>query len=103
WGAAHAFYQTITATFPNTYYATLARVRLEQAEVASAAPDAEAVEFLQSLPLPKAQPVPTVETPATRTRIERSRLLRTAGLDDLADTELRFGARNGAQPRLVAM
>ncbi len=40
---------------------------------------------------------------ATRVRIERSRLLRTAGLADLADAELRFGARNDGQPVLLAM
>jgi len=36
-------------------------------------------------------------------RIERSRLLRSAGLADLADSELRFGARNGGQPALLGM
>jgi soluble lytic murein transglycosylase len=36
-------------------------------------------------------------------RIERSRLLRTAGLADLADSELRFGARTDGQPPLLAM
>jgi soluble lytic murein transglycosylase len=36
-------------------------------------------------------------------RIERARLLRTAGLDNLADSELRFGARSGEQATLLAM
>ncbi len=36
-------------------------------------------------------------------RIDRSRLLRSAGLSDLADAELRFGARTDAQPALAAM
>jgi soluble lytic murein transglycosylase len=47
--------------------------------------------------------VPVEPTAATRERIERSRLLRGAGLDDLADAELRFGARNESQPALLAI
>jgi soluble lytic murein transglycosylase len=40
---------------------------------------------------------------ATEARIERSRLLRSAGLNDLADAELRFGMRTDGQPALLAM
>src|SRR6185437_14795600 len=43
------------------------------------------------------------ETHVTTVRIERSRLLRAAGLGDLADAELRFGARTGAQPELMGL
>ena len=39
----------------------------------------------------------------TQLRIERARLLAAAGLPDLADSELRFGARNDGQPHLLAM
>jgi soluble lytic murein transglycosylase len=42
-------------------------------------------------------------TAATETRIERSRLLRSAGLNDLADAELRFGMRTDGQAALLGM
>jgi len=47
---------------------------------------------------PQPKPVPAQTAAATTARIERSRLLRTAGLADLADSELRFGARTDGQP-----
>src|SRR6185295_17091436 len=47
--------------------------------------------------------VATETSVPTSTRIERSRLLRSAGLGDLADSELRFGMRAGEQPALLAM
>jgi soluble lytic murein transglycosylase len=47
--------------------------------------------------------VPQSATHLTTVRIERSRLLRSAGLSDIADSELRFGARNGAQAPLLGM
>jgi soluble lytic murein transglycosylase len=47
--------------------------------------------------------VATDTAPATQSRIERSRLLRTAGLNDLADSELRFGIGTDGQPALLAM
>jgi soluble lytic murein transglycosylase len=36
-------------------------------------------------------------------RIERSHLLASAGLDDLAENELRFGAKTGGQPQILAV
>jgi soluble lytic murein transglycosylase len=60
-------------------------------------------EFAAALKLPQAQPLPGEPTAATTARIARSRLLRGAGLNDLADGELRFGARGDGQPALLAM
>ncbi|HWB82892.1 MAG TPA: transglycosylase SLT domain-containing protein [Bryobacteraceae bacterium] len=102
-GAARACYTRIGEVFPNHYYAMPARERLREPGVRTAAPDAEVVQFLDSLPHPAVKPVDSQATPATEIRISRSRLLRRAGLSDLADSELRFGARNGGQPRLLAM
>ena len=100
---ARAYYVALDAGFPNTYYGMLARKRLETPELhkPQSAPDAE--KFLATLSLPRTKPVPAEAVSATTVRIERSRLLRTAGLGDLADAELRFGARNGGQPVLLAM
>lgn len=101
--SARANYMRLDAAFPNTYYGMLARKRLEFAELRKpqAAPEAE--KFLATLSLPQAKPVLVEPVSATTVRIERSRLLRAAGLNDLADGELRFGARNGGQPVLLGM
>ncbi|HUI77557.1 MAG TPA: transglycosylase SLT domain-containing protein [Bryobacteraceae bacterium] len=102
-GAASTFYSRLSQMLPNTYYGLLARNRLERSEIRSAQPSAEAAAFLETLRWPEAKPVPASATGATTLRIERSRLLRTAGLNDLADSELRFGARTDGQPALLAM
>lgn len=103
WASASAFYSHLAKLFPNTYYAMLARQRLSIAEVKAAAPSSEVEEFLASLNVPRPKPVPVDATASTTMRIDRSRLLRSAGLSDLADAELRFGARTGGQPALLSM
>jgi len=103
-GAAAAYYGHLAKALPNTYYAVLARQRLAdvpELRAAGASPGTAA--FLAALALPQAKPVPPDATVATTSRFERSRLLRTAGLADLADAELRFGARTDGQPALLAM
>jgi soluble lytic murein transglycosylase len=98
-GAAHACFHRLTSAWENHYYSMLARER----KPADAAPKAPIGAFLASLSIPAAQPVPQGPSKLTTLRIERSRLLRSAGLPDIADSELRFGARNGAQPVLLGM
>ena len=80
----------------------LARARL-QSLPASGAPSPEVAQFVSGLRFPAPSLVPTGATPATTQRIERSRLLRSAGLADLADSELRYGWRTDGQPALLAM
>jgi len=101
--AARTLYARLSSAMPNTYYALLARARMLRAEVAAAGSSASEENFLASLAWVAPKPVTTAATLSTKARIERSRLLRTAGLADLADSELRFGARNGGQPALLAM
>jgi soluble lytic murein transglycosylase len=101
--AAAAFYRRLAAVFPNTYYAVLSRDRLTRSEIQAALPSEPAARFLASLSVSEAPSVVIQPAAATTLRIGRSRLLRTAGLNDLADSELRFGARNGGQPILLAM
>ena len=98
-GAARACFQRLTAAWENHYYSMLARER----KPADAAPKAAIGAFLASLSIPAAQPVPQEAARLTVLRIARSRLLRSAGLSDIADSELRFGARNGGQPALLGM
>jgi len=102
-GSARACYQRLSEVFQNHYYAMLARDRLARLGMASAAPSADTTRFLAGLHLAEARPVPPEGTRATALRIERSRLLRTAGLADLADAELRFGSRTDGQPALLGM
>ena len=102
-GGARACYQRLSDVFQNYYYAIQARERLSRPEIASAAPSADMGKFLAGLHLAEAHPVPPEGTRATLLHIERSRLLRTAGLADLADAELRFGSRTDGQPELLGM
>jgi len=98
-GSALACYRRLTAAWENHYYSMLARAR----KPADVTPKIPIGEFLSSLSIPAAQSVPQAPTRPTALRIERSRLLRSAGLSDIADSELRFGARNGGQPALLGM
>ncbi|MGA3239813.1 MAG: transglycosylase SLT domain-containing protein [Bryobacteraceae bacterium] len=101
--AARACYQRLAEGFQNGYYAMLARGRLRAPELQKPGAADETVKFLEALKTPQPNPIPTESTHATALRIERSRLLRGAGLTDLADAELRYAARTDAQPALVAM
>jgi soluble lytic murein transglycosylase len=101
--AARTCYQRLPQAFENHYYAMLARERFRSPEIAGAAASAETARFLATVTFPESKPVPVQSASATTWRIERSRLLRTAGLGDLADSELRFGARTDGQPPLLAM
>ena len=102
-GAARLYYERVMTGMEGYYYAAQARDRLRAAEVRNATGAPQVAEFLAGVILPKADPVPTRPTAATEQRIARSRILRSAGLSDLADEELRFGARTDGQPALLAM
>jgi len=87
---ARASYERITAQYPNYYYAMLARGRLSQMGVAVSAQTAGRSEIF-------------VPSATTKERMERARLLTSAGLDDLAEGELRCGAKADGQPQLMAV
>ena len=101
--SARACYRKLGGAYENHYYSMLARERLEVPEVSGATGDSALDGTLAEVKLGPAAPIPGTPSPATAARIERSRLLRTAGLADLADAELRFGARNGGQGALLGM
>jgi len=100
---ALACYDRLVSAFENYYYATQAAARLAIPEVRRATPDAATAQFLAAITFPGYTPLPTAPTRATTVRIERSRVLRSAGLPDLADSELRFGAATDGQPPLLGM
>ncbi|MGA3017038.1 MAG: lytic transglycosylase domain-containing protein [Bryobacteraceae bacterium] len=102
--SARACYQWLVRTWDNHYYAMLSRERLAATrDLALGTPSMEIAQFLANVIVPAAQPVPRQPTAETNLRIERSRILRNAGLADLADSELRFGARHGGQSPLLGM
>jgi soluble lytic murein transglycosylase len=99
-GAAHLCYARLTAAWENHYYAMVARARTPEV---IAPKNPEVAPFLASLAIPLPQAPPPSATRSTALRIDRSRLLRSAGLPESADAELRFGARNGGQAPLLGM
>lgn len=104
WEAAKAYYIEAASRYPNHYYAMLARDRLAQPEFLRAAAAHEVTGYLRGLVWPVRRYPETFEpAPVTRQRLERARWLYAAGIDALADKELRFGARSDSQPHVLAM
>lgn len=104
-GEARAYYDRLSAQFPHYYYAVLARQRALEPVVADVAPDENAVMWLADVDWPAHRDLSATEpNAATERRIERARLLTGAGLPDLAEAELRFGAATeNEQPQLLAL
>ncbi|MBZ5607951.1 MAG: transglycosylase SLT domain-containing protein [Acidobacteriia bacterium] len=103
WGAARVFYDALNNSFPNYYYAMLARERLQSASVRAAARSTDASQFLNAIHLPERSSTNFEASAATQQRIDRAHLLAEAALDDLAAGELRFGARSDGQSNIMAV
>jgi soluble lytic murein transglycosylase len=102
--SARAYYAKIVDLYPNYYYATRARERLADPKIVAAEPSAKVVQHLSAIAFgERREPTGREASPVTRLRIERARLLAAAGFDDLAESELRFGARRDGQPHLLAI
>jgi soluble lytic murein transglycosylase len=102
--AARTYYTRLSALFQNYYYGVLARERLAQAKIITAGPSPKTTRFLETIAFPPRKSTgPSQPDAQTSLRIARARLLKSAGLPDLAEAELRFGARNDAQPLLLAI
>ena len=101
-GSAFAYYSEVVREYPNQYYATQARER--SAFLGPGAPGPAAAEFLKSVAFPRRMRVESFKADASAAaRIERAKMLESAGLDALAQDELRFGAQVEDQPHLMAM
>jgi soluble lytic murein transglycosylase len=104
---ARVCYRKLAAALENHYYAMLARERLKEAGPSAAATASaatgEIAQFVAGIRFSAPAPMATGAAAATESRIARSRLLRSAGLNDLADAELRFGMRTDGQPAFLAM
>ncbi len=101
--SARAWYEGIIQVFAHYYYGLLARGHLAQKDIAAATTSPEISAWLGTLAFPVPSKFVDVPDALTSLRIERARLLRTAGYNDWAEHELRFGAKNGAEPHLIAM
>jgi soluble lytic murein transglycosylase len=99
--SAQTYYNEVAREYPNQYYAVLARNRLA---TSSAGPSAPVTAFLRTIVFPKRARTESFDAgTAAAARIERAKLLEQAGFADWAEQELRFGARNGDQPYLMAL
>jgi soluble lytic murein transglycosylase len=101
-GVARAYYEEINSHYPNYYYAMLARERLHSPGIASATRSAETAQFITALSLPPRPTENFQSSPLTKQRIERAHLLADAGLDDMSEMELRYGAKADGQPQIMA-
>jgi soluble lytic murein transglycosylase len=99
---ARACYNEVISRFPNTYFAMVARTRLKDPGMKAASPDPSILDFLRSVGWQPRPEFPSFTPgPTAQKRIDRSNLLDLAGLDDLAEGELKFGARNDGEQENV--
>ncbi|HYK18909.1 MAG TPA: transglycosylase SLT domain-containing protein [Bryobacteraceae bacterium] len=103
WGSARVYYEEIDSHYPNYYYAMLARERLQSSQIAIAPRSLETGQFIAALHLAPRPSEDFQSSPLTKQRIERAHMLSSAGLDDLAESELRFGAKVDGQPQIMAL
>jgi soluble lytic murein transglycosylase len=104
-GSARAAYEALLSHFPNTYFATLAVQRMKEPAVKSAVPNPQLQAFLHDVPWAKRDQFPSFTPgPVAKKRLARAELLQLTGLNDWAEGELRFGARNdGEQNNVYAL
>jgi soluble lytic murein transglycosylase len=102
--SARAYYDAIVDHYPNTYYALQARERLKSATIREAEPDETVLDYLKTVQWPPKPRGPSFEPDRiAQKRLTRARLLHLALLDDWAELELRYGAKNdGGQPYVYA-
>lgn len=93
-----SYFQTVVHRFPNTYYSLIAADRLKEA-TSPIRPNP----WLSQLRYAPEPTVPAQQSQLTQLRIERARLLLAAGLDSLAEAEIRFGAKGEPVPLHLAM
>ena len=102
---ARAYYEKLNAQFPHYFYSVLGRDRVRDTKLSGAKPAETVTAWLNEVEWPGHRDFSATEpNAATRLRIDRARLLMTAGLPDVADSELRFGAKTDEeQPHLLAL
>ena len=100
--SARACYELLLSRFSNTYYAVVARERMKDPGVQAATASPGMKEFLDSVSWRPPPQFPSF-TPGklAGSRIERAHLLQLAGLTDLSEGELKFGAKNDGEQENV--
>jgi soluble lytic murein transglycosylase len=92
---ARAYYDVLTNHLPNTYYATLAQIRIKTPEIGGVTADPATAEVLKAIAWPARPQFPSfVGGPLVQKRVARAQLLLASGLHDMAEDELKFGSRN---------
>lgn len=104
-GSARAVYDSLVAHFPNTYFGILCLDRLKVPAVKSAVPNASQLALLKDVSWTPRDAFPSFKPgQLAQKRLNRAQLLQMTGLNDFAEGELRFGARNdGEQNNVYAM
>ncbi|MBL8293011.1 MAG: lytic transglycosylase domain-containing protein [Bryobacterales bacterium] len=102
-GMARAFYEAINRHFANYYYAVLARERMRQPALREAVIPPAASAQIAAWKLPSPQPPDFEPDTVAAQRMKRARLLSKAGLAEMAELELRFGARTDGRPGPLAV
>lgn len=99
--SARAYYEEAANEYPNQFYAAASRERL--ADLAEVRPAASVTAFLQTVAFPQRARTHDFAVGAAAARMERAELLASAGLEDLAERELVYGANRGEQSHVLAM
>ncbi len=103
-GQAAGWYGTLLKRYPNSYYAILARERMKDKGLTAAGDAPEVKAVVEKLPGAARPAVMDFSADGVmKARIARARLLASAGMDDYAEGELRFGAEHDGQPEVAAM
>jgi soluble lytic murein transglycosylase len=94
-GSARAAFEALVSNFPNTYFGILGADRLKMAALSQVAPAVETQAFLQDVAWAKRDSTLSFKPSAVAVkRLKRAELLQSTGLNDWAEGELKFGARN---------
>jgi soluble lytic murein transglycosylase len=100
--SARACYEILLNRFANTYYAVVARERMKDPGLQSATAAPGMKQFLESVSWRAPGEFPSFTPgPLAESRLERAHLLELAGLTDLSEGELKFGARNDGEQENV--
>lgn len=98
---ARRFWREAMNHFPNSYYGVLSRGLAVNGD-SGASPETD--RFLNSIPWPARERAPDFSPDANaQKRIQRARFLVAEGLETWAESEMRYGARNGANPWPLAL
>ncbi len=93
--SARACYEALVAHLPNTYFGILGSDRLKLDSLKPASQTVEVQTFLRDVPWTKREQFPSFKpAPVAVKRLNRAELLNLTGLDNFAEGELKFGARN---------